>query len=471
MTGTTTQPGAPAPGTRRPQVPGRGTVLPAPGTGAARDMAARRARGVVDKARASLRGSPGQLRVAGIAAVVACLAFAGLATWALQIRAGALSAARDHAAQLVRVQQIASDLVAADSQFTNGYLTFGQDSTAQLNAYDAAIAEASRLIAQASRAEPADAPELATVNDALSQYTARVAAARANNKQGFQVGVGYLRQASDLLRSDKKDLLHPDTQAPNLLPTLDRLVSDNAGRVDDAFAASRLATWVLVGAGVLGLGSLIYVQVWLARRSHRFLNLPLAAATVAVVVALAAGGAVMIAAQSKANQVKDNSYAATLALANARIAAYVGKSYQSIALIYVGTGGDYPTYQNDFKSQVDTAKKQLAAAAAASGADVGSTDLQKWVTAGDQLYAAAQNDWVSAATSATRTTPGSVNALFAAFDQATRPALATRATAAEDGLSGSNGALVVLGWLALLLGLVAAGLSWLGVSLRLEEYR
>lgn len=470
MTGTNAQPGAPAPGARRPQVPGhqpgpvpdRRTVIPAAGTGAARDTAARRALGVLDKAKASLRGSPGQLRVAGIVVVVACLAFAGLAAWALQLRAGALSAARDHAAQLVRIQQIASDLVAADSQFTNGYLTFGQDSTAQLNAYDAAIVEASQLIAQASRAEPQDAAELATVNDALSRYTARVAAARANNKQGFQVGVGYLRQASDLLRSD--------TKSPNLLPTLDTLVSDNAGRVDDSFAASRRAGWLLVGAGVLGLGALAYGQVWLARRSHRFLNLPLVAATVAVVVGLAAGGAVMIAAQSEANQVKDESYAATLALANARIAAYVGKSYQSIALIYVGTGGDYPTNQKNYQSQVGKAKERLTAAAG-SGANVGATELQEWVTANEQLYTAAQSDWVSAATSATKTTPGSVNALFAAFDQATRPALAGQATAVKDGLSGSSGALVVLGWLALLLGIVAAGLSWLGVSLRLEEYR
>lgn len=461
MTGITAQPGAPAPGAGQRPVPGQRTVTPSVGPGTARGAVAR-GRGVLDKVRASLRGSPGQLRSAGIVAVVACLAFAGLAAWALQLRASALSAARDHAAQLVRVQQIASDLVAADSQFTNGYLTFGQDSTAQLNAYDAAIADAAKLIAEASRAEPDDAAELSTVNEALATYTARVAAARANNKQGYQVGVGYLRQASDLLRSDAR--------SPNLLPTLDKLVSDNAARVDDAFAVSRLATWLLVAAALIGLGALGYVQVWLARRSHRFLNLPLVAATTAVIVGLVAGTVVMVTAQSKARQVKDHSYAATLALANARIAAYVGKSYQSITLIYIGTGGDYPGSQVNYTAQVGKAKDRLAAASA-GGADVGATELQNWVAASDKLYTAALGDWVSAATSATQTGAGSVNTLFASFDQATRPALATQATAVEDGLSGSHGALVVLGWLALLLGIVAAGLAWAGISLRLEEYR
>jgi hypothetical protein len=434
-----------------------------PGTSAAaRGVAARRARGALDRARASLQGSPGQLRTAGIACLLACLAFAGLAAGALESRAAALSAARDHAAQLVRIQQIASDLVAADSQFTNGYLTFGQDSVAQLKAYDEAVAEASRLIAVAARSEPDDAAELATVNDALSQYTARVAAARANNRQGYQVGVGYLRQASDLLRS-------PSSQV-NMLPTLDRLVRDNTARVRDAFAASHRATWLLVAAAVLGLGGLAGVQVWVARRSHRVLNLPLVVATAAVVLGLVAGGTVMVAAQSKADQVRDNSYAATLALANARIAAYVGKSYQSITLIYIGTGGDYPSSQKTYQGQVATAKDRLRQAADA-GADVRSTDLDNWASASDRLYAAAQNDWISAASAATSTRAGGVNALFGAFDSSTRPALGRQAAAVDEGLAGTHGALVAVGWLTLLLGILAAGAAWLGVSLRLEEYR
>jgi len=461
MTGTTAQPGAPAPRGQRAVVPGQRAA--SGGSAAdARGVAARRTRTALDSARASLRGTPGQLRVVAIASVIACLAFAALAFAALQARASALAQAQAHAAQLVRIQQIAADLVEADSQFTNGYLTFGQDSAAQLDTYDRTISDASQLLATAAQAEPGDAKQLAAVSDALSQYTARVASARANNRQGFQVGVGYLRQASSLLRSDSSSV--------NLLPNLDRLVADNAGRVDDAFSASRSATWLLVLAGLLGLGVLLAGQVWVALHSHRMLNVPLVAATVAVLVGLVGGGVTMVSAQSKADDVKSHSFAATLALANAKIAAYVGKSYQSITLIYIGTGGDYPTSQKAYQDEIATAKSQLAAAATTIG-DAGSQELATWTAANDRLYQQAQSDWVKAAGAATSTADGSVNADFAAFDRASSPVLNEQAAAVDDGLGGTHTLLIVLAWVALLLGVVAAGASWLGVSLRLEEYR
>lgn len=460
MSGTTAPPGAPAPRGQRAPAPGARTITA--DRAATRGLAARRTRQVLNATRASLQGTPGRLRLAGIVSVVACLAFAGLAGWALQQRASSLAQARVHADQLVRIQRIASDLVEADSQFTNGYLTFGQDSPAQLEAYDQAVAEASRLIAEASGAEPGDAADLATVNDALSQYTARVAAARANNIQGYQVGVGYLRQASSLLRSDASPV--------NMLPTLDRLVTVNAHRVDDAFASSRRATWLMVAAGVLGFGGLVVVQGWVALRSHRVLNPPLVGATAAVLVVLIGGGGAMAFAQARADQVKDNSYAATLALANARISAYVGKSYQSVTLIYIGTGGDYPTSQKAYQEQVATARSALASAAA-TGTVAGSIELARWTAANEALTAAARKDWTRAAARASSTGPGSVNALFTAFDDATRPVLDRQVIAVDDGLSGANTALVVLAGLSVLLGLAAAAAGWLGISMRLEEYR
>jgi hypothetical protein len=265
-------------------------------------------------------------------------------------------------------------------------------------------------------------------------------------------------------------LLRSPSSSANLLPTLNRLISDNAARVDDSFAAARRAAWLLAAAGVLGLGTLVTAQFWLARRSHRVLNLPLLAATVAVLVGLVVGAAVMMTAQSRADQVRDNSYAATRALANARIAAYVGKSHQSITLIYIGTGGDYPTSQKDYQEQAVAAKAALGRAAGA-GAEVGSTDLTRWIAASDELTTAAQTDWISAAAKATSTAPGTVNALFAAFDRGTGPVLKTQATAVDDGLRGTQGALTAIGWLVLLFGVAAAGAAWLGISLRLEEYR
>jgi hypothetical protein len=445
-------------------VPRAGSVPAAPPIPAAavtrrelRNAQRQRSRAAINRA---FEGTPGRLRIAAVVAVLACTVFAGLGASAFQVRSNALAGARADAAQLVRVQQIATSVVQADSVFTNGYLAYGLDSTDQLNTYDLAIATASRSIAEASRANPADAADLAVVNQALTQYTARVAAARANNALGNQVSTGYLRQAANLLR-DK------DT-SPNMLPTLQKLIGASTQRVDDAYSTSTWAALWLALAALVALAGLVAVQVWLARHTHRYLNAPLTAASLAVLLVLAGGAVVMINAQSRADQIRDGAYTSTLALAKARIAAYTGKSAESISLIYIGTGGPYAASEATYVQSLAAARTELAKV---SGVDSGVTGLAPWDDLHQKIYNTAQTDWPGATKAAIATGPGSVNDAFDAFDQATGAALTSRATAVDDGLGGSHGALVALGWLTLVVGLIAAGAAWAGISQRLEEYR
>jgi hypothetical protein len=446
--------GPPAPVAPAGTVPS--TVVPAGGSSAA---VFRRANEIVRTALAGFEGSPGRLRVAGALGVAGGLIFAVLGFLALQARADALADARAHAEQLVRIQQISADLVAADSQFTNGYLTYGTESAEGLSSYESSVHDASRGIAEAAEADPADTARLAEVNDALTQYTARVAAARANNKQGFQVATGYLRQASTLLRSSDSE--------PNLLPALTDLATVNAERVDAAFAASRRATWLLAGAALVGLGLLVTAQLLVARRSHRVFNIPMAAGTVGAVVALLVAGSAMAVAQSKASHVKDSSYAATVALANARIDAYLARSYASITLIYIGTGGDYTTSQEAYQAEVARARTGLEIAAGTGGA-AGADELTAWETTTGENYDTALQTWTEAADAATA---DSTNALFTAFEEATDPVLERESAAVSDGLGTGRGWLLLGGWLVGVFGVVAAATSWIGVSQRLEEYR
>jgi hypothetical protein len=416
--------------------------------------------------RRALEGTPGRLRAAGVGTVLACLLFALLGGSAFQARGGALDRARSDAAQLVRVQQIATDLVKADSAFTTGYLSFGSEPTAQLQEYRAAVADAAEKIATASAANPADAAELAVVSRALAGYTAEVASARAANRQGFPVAAGYLRRASVLLRSEVDG-------KPNALPTLQRLVEDNTARVEASFAAARAAVWRLVGAALVALATLAVVQVWLARRTRRVLNLPLVAASVLVLAAVVVGSVVAARTQSSTNRVQDTPYAATLALSGARIAAFTGKSNESIALIYLGTGGDYATPEKTYGQDVATATTQLGTAASRSAGPVGQDALAAWTGLHDQRWQQAQTDWLGAVTQAIApvSEQASANAQFDAFDTASDAALTTQAEAVASGLGDSRGGLVVTGWAVLVLGMLAAAAAWWGLSQRLEEYR
>jgi hypothetical protein len=449
------------PGRRSPggQPPGAG-----PGAGSSPAGSVRRSR-TGDLATRAMEGTPGRLRIAAIVAVLACLAFALIGADAFRARGSALDQARADAAQLIRVQAIATSVVQADSLFTNGYLAYGLESNGQLAQYYAAMATASRSIAEASAANPADASDLATVNQALTQYTARVAAARANNGQGNQASTGYLRQAANLLRGTT-----PADGSPDMLPTLGNLIQANTQRVDDAYSTSDWATAWLVLAAVLAAAGLGVVQFWLARTTHRYLNVPLAGASVAVVLVLIAGALVMGSAQGRANQVRDGAYTATLALAKARIAAFTGKSAESISLIYLGTGGDYQGSEKTYQDSLGTARTQLTTVSQISGADAGMAELGGWDAQHSKIYTQAQTDWTTAVKQASAP-DGALNASFKAVDTATASALTTQAAAVDDGLGGSHGLLVALGWITLVVGLVAAGAAWAGVSQRLEEYR
>jgi hypothetical protein len=87
------------------------------------------------------------------------------------------------------------------------------------------------------------------------------------------VGNAYLRQASKLMREE-------------ILPAATVLYAHAASRLDDAYASGTSATEVvlLVVVGAVALLLLLVVEVYLYRRTHRMVNVGLAAATVVVAV-------------------------------------------------------------------------------------------------------------------------------------------------------------------------------------------
>ena len=71
------------------------------------------------------------------------------------------------ARQLIRVQKIQTDLLTADATATNAFLIGGLERPAQRATYDQAITEASALIAESARAQPADGAALSALNDEI----------------------------------------------------------------------------------------------------------------------------------------------------------------------------------------------------------------------------------------------------------------------------------------------------------------
>jgi hypothetical protein len=435
-----------------------GTVPRSPDAGAATvpTSAPGRLDALTASVRRGLAGTPGRMRVVAALALVATLAFGLGAGQAFRSASGALQRAGANAAQVVRVQQIHTDLSSANAAASNAFLVGGLEPAGQRARYDGAIDDAAKGIAAAAWAQPADGKALAALNAEVVAYTGGVEQARANNRQGLPVGAQYLSDASDGLRAQA-------------LPLLTTIVTANAQRVQDEFAAAKRALLWLLLPGVVALVVLAGAMVWLARRTHRYVNLPLAGATLAVLLGLVAGSVVLAGVSGRVDQVRSGPYAAALATAQARVAAFDAKADESLTLIKRGSGA---AYEQDWQQSSRDAEAQSSQAMKIAGGDLRWAD---YVKAHEALRALDDGgSWeraVAAATSRSGVSPSSTNTTFDVFATASGHLLADTSESTRDRLGAPGGWLVLGGALGLLLGLLAAAGSWWAVSQRLQEYR
>ncbi len=444
----------PAPQATRPANPADAGTAPAPALGPGRLSRL-------------LSGSPGRLRIAAAVSALGCLLFAAAGALAMQYRANALEDARSHAAQVVRVQKAAADLVRADAAVSNGFLRGGLEPAALTAEYDEAVGEASRLLVDAAAAQPADRTDLARAAELLTDYTGQIARARDNNRLGLPLGSGYLVVGSQtVLRGE-------------LLPLLDEAAAANRDEVEAAYSAAGRAPWLFALGAVPALVVLGWVSLWLARRTHRVVNVGLAAAALAVVVGTGAGALVLGTAGSTAQDVRSTAYAATRALATARAAAYSAKGLESLTLVKQGGGAAYEEQWKQDKATIDSA----LAEADRAGVDVAGvrSALGEWQTTHSLLRRLDNGgDWPTAVVVATRAEgapqPAAAqgrasNADFRTLVQRIDPLLATQASRVSTRLAEPWGGLQAVGWAILVLGVLAAVAAVGGIAQRLGEYR
>ena len=451
-----TAPPPPAPGAPRPAPPNPAIgVQVQPSRPSTREVLA-------NATRSALEGTPGRMRLLGGIAIVGCLLFGVLAYIGVSNQADAIASARADAAQLVRIQTIRTSLVSADANLTNAYLVGGLEPAAERAAYTDGISRAAKTLAEAAGVNADDAVTLQKVNDVITTYTGLVEAARSNNRQGYPVGAAYLRQATNLLREDA-------------LPVLERLVRTQEQRVDDAYSSSADAIILPVVGLILAGAALVVLLGFLAVRTRRWINVPIAGAAVAVLAVGLVGVSAMSISQAKFDDARKGPYRKTVTLATARIDAFDAKSAESLTLIARGSGQAYDA-RFDQLAKNATGLMQDLAGQAGSSADERSarTSLQQYLDVHDQirkLDTAGQYD--EAVSLATRTTPNEVNAngAFGRFDETSRTSLAASSSQLQDDLGSVRTPLRILAWVSLLVGLGAAVATYRGVSTRLREYR
>jgi hypothetical protein len=415
--------------------------------------------------------TPGRLRLLG--AIVVCAAILAASVMA------SAAAARHHAAQTAAIQTeplmvhadgLYASLSDADATAARTFLIGGLESVGLRQRYLADLHSASAQLATLGRqvGGSADArASVATVATELPVYSGLIEAARANNRQGFPVGAAYLRQASGVMRGQ---MLHAAGQLYAL--EAQRLGSDYRAGTS---SADLLA---LVAVGMLLLGVLVLTQLFLAHRTHRMLNLALAAATallvglgVLTIVGMVTEQNALVAAQRKGSD-------SVQVLAAARILALRAQTDESLALI--GRGGS-PEDLRDF----DVAARALAPPGGLLGEATMLAGRSGSRSAIDAVAATfAQSRAVHQQVKSLETNGGFPQAVaLAVGPHATEAPLSDRlnsefattiSTAEHRFATNAHAATSALGGLALAIPLLvaaAAVLALLGLQTRVNEYR
>lgn len=290
----------------------------------------------------------------------------------------------------------------------------------------------------------------------LATYSGLVEQARANNRQGFPVGVAYLGQASAVLAQD-------------ITPALDGAVADSANFSASDFNRVR-ATVPLALLLILLVGILALIQVRLSASTRRTLNPPMLAGSVIATVALAVALVMFGSASASADGVRMGDYRATLALSQALSLAGEARSAEAFTLIQRGNGASYEVAYQDAMGQafIDL---QRAADATGGGQDLVES-LAAWDAGHQQVRALDDGgDWDGAVALAVSDADDAPGADYRAFVTAADAEISQRADSALSDLASAGLIATIGGWLLALAGVASAVLSWRGLSQRLEEYR
>lgn len=425
----------------------------------------------IDRLIADSSTTPGKLQIARIVLVVG-IVLAGVV--GVVTANNRMHTTGDIAERLeplnANVTNLYQSLADADATVAAGFLSGGVEPQEVRARYDHDIRMATASLAQAGTQageELVTANRIADITTELPVYTGLVERARANNRQGLAVGAAYLRRASELMQS-------------SILPEAAELQRRQASRLKDAYQRAGAVPVVALAACGATLTGLIWVQVFLYRRTHRIVNIGLVMASGAVLAGLVWWTVAGMVSAGSVERSLGHSRSVFHALAPAQILALQARAAESLGLI-TRNDGSAP----DFDARMQMLARNRGAGGALGAAMQLATDpegraLVQTAIDGARGYAAAHEEvrrlddagnYTMAIDAAVGTHQASAST---AFD---RLAVALQTTVEyERGAVGRDidrarswltGLPIGIGTLALI---AAAGVA-LGVQQRLEEYR
>ncbi|MGH3972970.1 MAG: hypothetical protein ACRDS9_06565, partial [Pseudonocardiaceae bacterium] len=228
------------------------------------------------------------------------------------------------------VTTLYQSLADADATVAAGFLSGGAEPQDVRTRYDLDILTAAASLAQAGAQageELVTANRIADITTQLPDYTGLVERARANNRQDLAVGAAYLRRASELMQS-------------SILPEAAELQRRQASRLNDAYQRAGAVPVVALAACGVTLAGLIWVQVFLCRRTQRIVNIGLVLASGAVLTGLVWWTTAGMASAGSVARSLGHSRSVFDALAPAQTVALQARAAESLGLITRNDGSE-----------------------------------------------------------------------------------------------------------------------------------
>jgi len=287
--------------------------------------------------RRHLATTPGRLRLAAALIALGAIAFGIVAVQAADTRRQAVRDVAGNGALLVKSVDLSARMSDAHALAASSFLAGGpepgksrKDFEDEMLAASDIVAELAGAIERSSRGGQA----VGVITRRLQEYSSLVASARANYRQGHPVGGAYLRAASATLRGEPGGIL------PSARTLYEVQATKLTASYEDGVSSATLLAVLLAGCALLVV--LVATQVYLARATHRLVNVRLAIAT-ALILGLVAWITVAFAVQrAELVQAQRSGSDPVELLTAARILASRGQANESIALSARGSGEGEP---------------------------------------------------------------------------------------------------------------------------------
>ncbi len=399
------------------------------------------------------RTTPGVIGIIAVAVAAGCVIAGVVCAAALNERIAESHAVLDRSEPLAySAQNLYAALSAADAAAASAFLSGGIETAANQARYRQALADAASALADATAgATDTDTrTAMAEISAQLSAYTGLVESARANNRQGFPVGSGYLREASSLMQTA-------------MLPGAEKNFTGDLATVDEDQRAVASTPWVGLVLLVLVLAMIGVGSVVMRGRTNRQFNMGLVVAAAAVLLAMVW---IVMATRLAAGNIEHSRTEGTARfgqLAKARILAEQARTDETLQLIARGdiTAGEksYQGRLGDLRTLLDTGPS-----AAADG-------VMKWTAShGKQVEAYLGGDYPAAVAQAIGTDPDASAAQFAVVESSLRDEIEQTRATLRDRVSAAGARLAWSPTGTLVLMVVAAAAAVVGLWPRLKEF-